>query len=324
MPDHDELFKDLIDAFLFDLLVLFLPAPIAADLDPSYRVALNRESPADVGPGRVRRADLVYEDRSTTGERFIVHLEAQASYDPKFSKRMLYHFVVLSEIYDLPVVPMAIFSFRSPQRQLDAGRSHRFREVKFMQFDFQLIQLNRLHWRDSSQIRNPIAATFMSVMKYLEAELVEVRLECLKSLARLELSPEKRAIAQRFVDAYTRLTSLQQQHFDRRLSELAPPYRENIMTYITSWEQKGKLAHAREVALKLVGARFEECSNELVEAINKLPLEILDLLPEKIFSFGSLEDLQKWFAEKLASTSAGVGKLSRCWITSLSSVFHGA
>lgn len=155
-------------------------------------------------------------------------------------------------------------------------------------------------------------------MQYTEQELIEVRLECIKCLARLDLAPEKRAVAQGFVDSYTPLTPLQQQQFDKWLSELAPPDRENIMTYIIGWKQegieigikkgiekgieKGKLEQAQEMSIKIVSGRFGECSTELVNVIKKLPLEILDLIPEKIFSLNSLDELRRWLDEKLEAS----------------------
>lgn len=55
---------------------------------------------------------------------------------------------------------------------------------------------------------------------------------------------------------------------------------------------------AIEVSGKLVTARFAECNSELVDSIKRLPLEVLDLLPQKVFSFSSLDELRAWLHEK--------------------------
>lgn len=158
-------------------------------------------------------------------------------------------------------------------------------------------------------------------MKYSEAELPEVKLECLRSLARLNLKAEQHRVVQRFIDAYTPLTPLQQKYFDKQLSNVAPSLREVIMTYITSWERKGmeigraeglaegraegraearaeaRAELAQQVARKLVSRRFVDLDHGLIDAVLELPLEKLELLPERIFDFTSIDDLRAWVDE---------------------------
>jgi hypothetical protein len=55
---------------------------------------------------------------------------------------------------------------------------------------------------------------------------------------------------------------------------------------------------AIEVSGNLVTARFAECNSELMDSIKRLPLEVLDLLPQKVFSFSSLDELRAWLHEK--------------------------
>ncbi|MBX9567784.1 MAG: DUF4351 domain-containing protein [Candidatus Obscuribacterales bacterium] len=35
-----------------------------------------------------------------------------------------------------------------------------------------------------------------------------------------------------------------------------------------------------------------------MDSIKRLPLEVLDLLPQKVFSFSSLDELRAWLHEK--------------------------
>ena len=317
MPDHDELFKELIDTFLFDLLELFLPS-VSSDIDPTFRLAIDRELPADLGPGRARRADLVYRIRNLTGEYFTLHIEVESSHDQSFAKRMLYYYVMLTEKFGLPVIPVAVLSFRSPQRRLRPTLENAVGELKFIHFEYIQIQLNQLAWRDFVRSDNRVAMALMANMKRSEAELAEVKLECLRGLARLILEPRQRTIALKFVDAYTPLTLAQQEEFKRRLSEFDPAQREAIMTYITSWERHGMeigraeglaeglaegraqgLAKAKSekqqlVLLQLCRLLKQPIDPENATKIEGLPPSELDTLALDMLSFVKLEDLVAW------------------------------
>ena len=309
MPDHDELFKELIDTFLFDLIALFLPS-ISPYLDPSFRLAIDRELPADLGPGRARRADLVYRIKNIAGEYFTLHIEVESSHDHAFAQRMLYYYVMLTEKYGLPVIPVAVLCFRSPQRLLSPTLEKAVGELKFIHFEYVQIQLNQLDWRDFARSDNCIAIALMANMKRSEAELPEVKLECIRGLARLILEPRQRTIALKFVDAYTPLTPAQQEEFKRRLSEFDPAQREAIMTYITSWERHGmEIGRAEGLAEGLAKAQSERQQLVLLQLCRllKQPLvpeiatKIEGLLPSELdtlaldmLSFVKLEDLVAW------------------------------
>lgn len=312
----------MIDTFLFDFLILFLPATITDDLDCSYRAELDRELPAALGPGRARRADLVYRIRNNRNDQFIVHIEIESSCDPGFSKRMLYYYVMLGEKFNLPIIPIAILSFRSPQRRLDPHLHFGIDELNFMHFNYVAIQLNQYYWRDYLHSENPVAVAMMSVMKYSEAELSEVRLESLKRLRLLKLPAVSTSVAYQFIDAYTPLTTpSQKKEFTEKLAQIDPSLREGIMTYITSWQREGieigrvegkaegrvegkaegrvegMLEHAQQTAIRLIAKRFGAIDSELTEKIIALPLSRLDLLPEAIFDFNSFEELLAWIKE---------------------------
>lgn len=319
MTDHDELFKELIDTFLFDFLILFLPASITDDLDCSYRVELDRELPAALGPGRARRADLVYRIRNSRNDQFVVHIEVESSWDPVFPKRMLYYYVMLGEKLNLPILPIAILSFRSPQRRIDPSLNLGIEKLNFLRFNYVAAQLNRYYWRDFLHSENPVAVAMMSVMKYSEAELPEVRLESLRRLRLLKQPAASTSVAYRFIDAYTPLTTpSQKKEFAEKLANIDPSLREGIMTYITSWQREGieigrvegkaegkaegmaegrvegMLEHAQQTAIRLITKRFGAMDTELSEKIIALPQSRLDLLPEAIFDFNSFEELLAW------------------------------
>ncbi len=110
---HDQLFKQVLEAFFPDFLQLFDPAT-AARLDPmtppTFRSA---EVFTDIPQGERRIADIVAEVRTLEGnpELVVVHVEIQRERKPDFSFRMWQYYVALRQRENLPVIPIAIISY---------------------------------------------------------------------------------------------------------------------------------------------------------------------------------------------------------------------
>lgn len=66
------------------------------------------------------------------------------------------------EKYALPIYPVVIFSFETPQRQESDRYQVEFPDRRVLDFSFVAIQLNRLNWRDFLTASNPIAAALMT------------------------------------------------------------------------------------------------------------------------------------------------------------------
>ena len=239
MPDHDELFKELIRNFLFEFLDLFMPPSFTCKMDRSFHVELNTELPAALGPGKSNRTDLVFEIRNKQMKRSIVHIEVESSNDSKFAERMFFYYALLRKKYNLPVLPIAIFSFKNPLSLQSSRLDEEINGIKVASFEFQLIQLNQLQWRDFLELNNPIVSALVSCMAYTEKERLEVKLRCLCHLASKQLTPEKAKIIQRFSDSYLVLSTAEKTILKHRMTELELAQQEAIMTYLNSWERDG-------------------------------------------------------------------------------------
>ena len=75
---------------------------------------------------------------------FIIHLEHQARSEAEFNKRMFRYFARLHEKYDLPVYPIVLFSFDTPQRPEPDSYQVQFPGWMVLEFNYRVIQLNRL------------------------------------------------------------------------------------------------------------------------------------------------------------------------------------
>ncbi len=145
MPiDHDQIFKQLIEAFFLEFMELFCPSE--AELMDFGRVEFLREEIfTDIGTGDRRRLDLAAKvGLKTGGERYVlVHGEYEASRkEPDFPRRMFRYYCQLFLRYDTEIVPIAVFSddarWKKPvpdHFELAVSGS------RFVRFDYHLIKL---------------------------------------------------------------------------------------------------------------------------------------------------------------------------------------
>jgi hypothetical protein len=164
MIDHDRLFKELLSTFFLEFLDLFFP-DVTNYIEPDSLTFLDKEVFTDVTAGEQYEADLVAKVRFRSQESFfLIHVENQAKAQSDFSKRMFRYFARLYEKFALPVYPIAVFSYDAPQRLEPNYHQLSFPNFEVLKFNFRVIQLNRLNWRDFVSQPNPIASALMSKM----------------------------------------------------------------------------------------------------------------------------------------------------------------
>ncbi len=134
MIDHDRLFKELLSTFFLEFLDLFLPS-VTTYIEPESLTFLDKEVFTDVTAGEQYEADLVAKLRFRSQESFfLIHVENQAKAQTDFRKRMFRYFARLYEKFALPVYPIALFSYDTPQRP-----EPNYHQVSFS--DFEVLKL---------------------------------------------------------------------------------------------------------------------------------------------------------------------------------------
>ena len=116
---------------------------------------------------------------------------------------MFFYFARLYERYQLPVYPVVVFSYDRPLRAEPNFHRVKFPDKQVLKFDYTVIQLNRLNWRDFLQQSNPVAAALMAKMRIAPEDRRTVKLECLRLLATLRLDPARMQLISGFVDTYS-------------------------------------------------------------------------------------------------------------------------
>ncbi len=302
--DHDRLWKELLTAYFPEFLDLLLPQ-VADYLDRGSIEFLDKEIFTDVTSGERHEVDLVvkakYKGQDT---QFLVHVETQSSAQQDFPKRMFRYFAQLHEKYDLPVYPIALFSYDTPRRREPAKYQVAFPDKKILSFQYATIQLNRLNWREFARQPNPVASALMAKMRIRKQDRPRVKLECLRLLATLKLDPARMQLIRGFVDSYLKLNRPEQSQLKQELAALEPAEREPIMQVVNEFVEEGiqrgleqgKQDGQARLILRLLQRQFSQVPEQLRQAVQSLASARLEEMAGAILDFHTLADAQAWIA----------------------------
>lgn len=260
---------------------------------------MDKEVFTDVTLGEKYEADLLVKARFQGKESFfVVHLEHQAQYQKTFPRRMFRYFSRLYEKHNLPVYPIALFSYNTPKEPEPNTHEVEFPNKVVLRFDYDTIQLNRLNWRDFLQQQNPVATALMARMNIAKQDRRRVKYECLRLMSRLNLDPARMKMISGLIGTYLRLTPEEESLLEAEIATMEPTQREVIMQIVTSWMEKGLQQGRQEEALALIlrqlARRIGEVTPQLQERLRQLSLTQLEDLAEALLDFSTEEDLLGW------------------------------
>ena len=307
--DHDRLFKELIATFFVEFIQLFFPE-IINYLEPNQITFLDKEVFTDVTEGEKYESDLVAQVQFRgQSSFFLIHLEAQSSSQPEFNRRMFTYFARLHQKFALPVYPIVIFSYERPQKEAIRQYKIEFPDLKVLEFNYQVVQLNRLHWRDFINQANPVAAALMAKMKIDARDRAKVKAQCLRLLVTLRLDAARMQLISGFVDTYLNLNSSEEIEFQQEISTFIQPEQEGVMQITTSWMRRGLeqgleqglerglergLARERNLIVRLIKRKLGDIDVDIESRIMTLNIDDLERAGEALFDFSTVEDLTNW------------------------------
>ncbi|MEH2094454.1 DUF4351 domain-containing protein [Nostoc sp.] len=297
MIDHDRLFKELLTTFFWEFIELFFPE-ITAYLERDTISFIDKEVFTDVTAGEKYETDLVVKARFRGQESFfLIHLEHQAYYQEAFDLRMYRYFARLHEKYALPVYPIALFSYDSPKKAETNFHQVAFPNKVVLQFNYDVIQLNRLNWREYLQQQNPVASALMAKMNIAPKDRPRVKSECLRLLATLQLDPARTQLISGFIDTYLRLNAQEEEIFQTEIAQFEPTQQEVVMQIVTSWMESGIQQGELKIIQRLLTKRIGVITAELQERLRGLSLTQLEDLAEALLDFSTEADLVAWLQQ---------------------------
>jgi hypothetical protein len=320
--DHDQLFKQLLSTFFLDFLDLFFPE-VLTYLEPDSLIFLEQEFFTDILLGERKLLDVVVKARfknvplppSLSRETFfLIHIENQATAKARFPERVFRYLIRLFDKHNLPVYPIVICSFDEPLRPEPSSYKIEFPGFQVLDFNFKVIQLNRLDWRDFLNRPNPVASALMSKMRIAPEDRPRVKVECLRLLITLQLDPARMTLISGFIDIYLRLDDDEKLRFAEQLSNIEPLEQQvQVMQIVTSWMREGieqgltqgrvegRLEGQRTEALSLIlgqlARQVGSLPNETQQRVDQLSLTQLETLSLDLLGFADLTDLQDWLTQ---------------------------
>lgn len=295
--DHDRLFKELISNFFIEFIELFFPQ-VLEYIDTTSITFLDKEIFTDVTAGDKYETDLIVKVKFLgQPSYFVIHIEAESGARPKFNRRMFRYFARLDEKLDLPIYPIVIFSYDSPKTVAVNNYQVNFPDFEVLKFNYQVVQLNQLNWRDFLSRPNPVASALMSKMNIAPEDRPKVKAECLRLLVTLKLNPAKMQLISGFIDTYLRLSKTEEEKFKSEIGTLIKEEKEEVMQIVTSWMEEGierGIEREKNLILRQINKKFGEIDGELETEIRGLNIEVMEALGEAIFDLNTVDDLRNW------------------------------
>lgn len=249
--DHDQIAKTLIELFFREFMELFCPME-AERIDFGQVEFLKQEYFSNPLRGEKRLLDLVVKvGLKAGGNRFVlIHVEFESTRkDTDFPKRMFEYLCHLFVRHNTVVIPIAVFTddaqWRKPVPdvfELSLG------DRTYVRFNYHLVKLKHLNYRDFLDSKNPLALTLMAKMNYSRRQRVRLKAEFLRLILATKVDDARQSVLLDFVDTYMPLEPVEQQQFDEVVLE--EPQNRGVQRMVASWAraamEKGKMEGKKE------------------------------------------------------------------------------
>ncbi|GIO23064.1 hypothetical protein [Oceanobacillus sp. J11TS1] len=187
---HDRLFKKLIKEFFEEFIEGFFP-DLHPYIDFSEVTFLEQEVYLDYIKGTKKEIDLLAEVKLNHEAKLLhIHTEAQSSHEADFPERMFLYFSYLYAKHRKPIQPIAVLSYNRQKEEPTQFRINTLHQ-NVLQFNFLQLHLKKKNWKEYIQSDNPAVAALLSQMGYKEHERVQVKLEFLRMISRMQIDPAK-------------------------------------------------------------------------------------------------------------------------------------
>lgn len=246
---HDLLFKQLIRYFFKDFLEAFFPK-IYNHIDLKSLSLISGEVFTDVIKGSTRKLDIVMQAKlKETEALIIVHVEPQSTVQRDFNERMFQYYSLLYNEYRKPIIPIAVFSYKENWDKNEFIIS--VLGEKYLYFKYRTLHLKKMNWRHFIRKDNPVVAALLSKMGYKEEERVQVKVEFMRMLGRLQLAEAEQRLIYGFFESYLKLNEKEEEKLVETIREFDDA--EEILKIPISYEEKGKrkgLMEGRQQGIK--------------------------------------------------------------------------
>lgn len=230
----------------------------------------------------------------------LIHLEHQAQEDAELPRRMFRYFARFYDAFDTPVYPIALCSYVRSRALASDRHELSVLARTILSFQYRVLQLNQLDWRDFLGTTNPVAIALMARMRIAPRDRWRVKAASLRLLVGARLSAAQRRLLSQFVDVYLRLQGAEEQAFQAEVATFATPEREAVMEIVTSWEQKGRaeglVEGQRQVLEMVLSQKLGPLPEDILTHLGALASSQLTALTRVLPALTTTDDLRRWLA----------------------------
>jgi len=297
---HDQVFKDLIGAFLPDFLTLVAPEA-AAFLDLSRWGLLNKEIFTDWPRGRRRELDLLAEIplADGTGSTALIHVEIEARHRPGIGQRLSAYSMQIRLRHGRPVVTFLLCLRRgtpgvSLQSVIDVGLGLEINHFRHYSFCLSGSSAEDLLARDQ-----PLAWALAALARPGSLSRAKLKLACLRRIEGAPVDELRRFLLANCVETYLQLSGRDAEEM-AALQAGGDAEEVRVMRRRATWAEQlvderwseGVEQGGKQMLLRLLGVRFGPLSEDVkrrVEAIASA--ERLNQIAEQVLGAKSLEEM---------------------------------
>ena len=301
-PDYDSPWKEGIEKFFPDFMKFFFPE-IHGDIDwnRSYEF-MDKELERTVRDAEIGRR---YADKLVKiflrGEKqslwLLIHIEVQASRQPKFSHRMYVYNYRIHDKFKSEVVSLAIFTDDEVSYKPNIYRKERWGCT--LHFEFPIIKLID-YAADFAKLEQSDNLFSIVVMAHLKAKQTEgqerkkEKLQLLRMLSKKGFRKEDTLELLRFIDWLLVLPKQLEQEIEEELLRTE----EQIMPYITTYEhkgrQEGRQETRQEIIIEALEIRFGKVAKKIIQKIRDIvDSNKLKELHQEAITASSLEEFSQ-------------------------------
>ena len=295
---HDALFKNLIKTFLPDLLHLVLPELIP-DLQLSTLSWIDKESFVDPLQGRHVVFDLLARIRHVQPipRALLVHVEIEAQFRTAMDARMHAYYHHLRLRHQQPTLCIVLYLRGGPPGVHSRNPRDTVGKVELYSFHYWTFSLARCTAEDYLHRPQPLAWALAALMRPRMLSRLQLRIECLRKIARCNLDKARQALLVNVVVTYLRLSADEEEAYMELLQhEVNTEVKDLELTWFDQIEAKG---HQRG----LVDGTRAVLRMQLAEKFGPLPrlaerrleamedLDLLHQLSRRLLHASSLTEL---------------------------------
>lgn len=301
---HDQLWKDLIQAFPADFVRL-------ADPDLAARLARDAiefrpvEAPSGALRGKERRLDLIAWVESKGSERALLHVEIELRFRTVTAERLLAYNRVLALHFDLPVQTFVLYLHGGPAGAQVVDHLEESLGFTGTRFRYRSLGLSRTRAEDLLTRPEPLAWVCAALARPPFRDRRALRRKCLSKIAAAKgLDDESRFRLFNGVATYLELDGgAAAEYAELRAAEIGPEAKMRPITWEEKVEARGLeqglaqglargLEATHEVLLRLLRRRFPALPGKAVQRVQAITsTEELGSLAERLLTARSLEEL---------------------------------